>query len=126
MQRQEEKKIRAGGFTVKHGKENRLVTFHDILGFYAEEGYIVLLTWENKKYFPDKSLDKIEETLPEELFFRLNRQYIVHRRAITGFKRTGDGKIDVLVNAFDNFPKAIQVSRTRAVSFKNWFEPDNN
>jgi LytTr DNA-binding domain-containing protein len=126
LQRQEEKKIRAGGFTVKHGKENRLVTFHDILGFYAEEGYIVLLTWENKKYFPDKSLDKIEETLPEELFFRLNRQYIVHRRAITGFKRTGDGKIDVLVNAFDNFPKAIQVSRTRAVSFKNWFEPDNN
>lgn len=126
LQRQEEKKIRAGGFTVKHGKENRLVPFHDILGFYAEEGYIVLLTWENKKYFPDKSLDKIEETLPEELFFRLNRQYIVHRRAITGFKRTGDGKIDVLVNAFDNFPKAIQVSRTRAVSFKNWFEPDNN
>ncbi|MEP7373904.1 MAG: LytTR family DNA-binding domain-containing protein [Chitinophagaceae bacterium] len=121
--RQEDKKIRAGGYTVKHGKENRLILFQDILGFYAEEGYIVLLTWDNKKYFPDKSLDKIEEALPEELFFRLNRQYIVHRKALAGFKRTGDGKIDVQVNAVENFPKAIQVSRTRAVPFKNWFQP---
>jgi hypothetical protein len=124
MQRQEEKKVRAGGYTVRHGKENRLIAFQDILGFYAEEGYIVLLTWDNKKYFPDKSLDKIEETLPEELFFRLNRQYIVHRKALAGFKRTGDGKVDVQVNAVENFPKAIQVSRTRAVPFKNWFQPD--
>lgn len=123
MQRREEKKVRAEGFTVKHGKQNLLIPFADIVGFYAEEGYTVLLTWEKKKYFPDKSLDKIEETMPEELFFRLNRQYIVHRKALTGFKRTGDGKLDVLVKAFEHFPDAIQVSRTRAVSFKNWFQP---
>jgi LytTr DNA-binding domain len=124
IQRAEEKKLRADGFTVKHGKQNLLIPFDDILSYYAEEGYTVLLTWENKKYFPDKALDRIEEILPSELFFRLNRQYIVHRRALTGFKRTGDGKLDVLVNALDNFPKAIQVSRTRAVSFKNWFHGD--
>lgn len=124
MKRQEEKKIRAGGYTVKHGKENRLIPFQDILGFYAEEGYTVLLTWDNKKYFPDKSLDKIEEALPEEMFFRLNRQYIVHRKAMAGFKRLGDGKIEVQVSLVENFPKTIQVSRTRAVPFKNWFQPD--
>lgn len=123
MQRMEEKKVRAEGFTVKHGRQNLLIPFAEILGFYAEEGYTVLLTWENKKYFPDKSLDKIEEAMPEELFFRLNRQYIVHRKALTGFKRTGDGKLDVLVKAVENFPNAIQVSRTRAVPFKNWFQP---
>jgi len=126
LQRQEEKKIRTGGFTVKHGKQNLLVPFDDVLGFYAEDGYTILLTWQSKKYFPDKSLDKIENTVPGEFFFRLNRQYIIHRKAITGFKRTGDGKIDVLLNEFENLPAAIQVSRTRAVSFKNWFQPDEN
>ena len=124
MQRQEEQKVRTGGFTVKHGKQNLLIPFSDIVSFYAEEGYTVLLTWNNKKYFPDRSLDKIEETLPGEFFFRLNRQYIVHRKALTGFKRTGDGKIDVLINAPESIPDAIPVSRTRAVNFKSWFQPD--
>ena len=123
-QRHEDKKIRTNGFTVRLGKQNILIPFTDILGFYSEEGYTILLTSENKKYFPDKSLDKIEPLLPDELFFRLNRQYIVHRKALTGFKRMNDGKIDVLVDAFENFPKAIQVSRIKAIPFKNWFQPD--
>ena len=123
-QRQEEKKLRTGGFTVKHGNQNLLLPFADILGFYAEEGYTILVTKENKKYFPDRSLDKIEVILPEELFFRLNRQYILHRKVVTGFKRTGNGKIDVLVNASENLPPSIAVSRTKAGSFKNWFEID--
>jgi LytTr DNA-binding domain len=126
VQRHEEKKLRAEGFTIKHGTQNLLVPFADILGFYVEDGYTILLTCKNKKYFPDKSLDKIEGVLPGEWFFRLNRQYILHRKALTGFKRTGDGKIDVLVNAPENFPAAIPVSRTRAVTFKNWFQPGEN
>lgn len=124
LRREEEKKVRIGGFTVKHGKQNLLIPFSDVLGFYAEDGYSILLTWQNKKYFPDKSLDKIEAALPEEWFFRLNRQYIVHRKAIAGFKRTGDGKIEVLVNTAENFPTSIQVSRTKAAAFKNWFRGD--
>ena len=121
--RQEDKKLRAEGFTVKHGNQNLLVPFEDILGFYVEDGYTILLTWQNKKFFPDKSLDKIEEQLPREVFFRLNRQYISHRKAVTGFKRGGDGKIDVLINVHEGFPQSIPVSRLRAASFKNWFQP---
>ena len=122
--RQQEQKVRMGGYTVRQGKENLLISFDDMLSFYAEDGYIVLLTWQNRKYILDKSLDKIENVLPAELFFRLNRQYIVHRNALTGFKRTGDGKIDVILKAGDNLPKAIPVSRTRAALFKSWFQPD--
>jgi hypothetical protein len=121
--REEEKKLRTGGFPVKQGNQNLLIAFGDILSFYAEGGYSVLITWQNKKYILDKSLDKIEKGLPEEAFFRVNRQYIVQRRALTGFKRAGDGKIDVLVSALENFPTVIPVSRTKAASFKNWFQP---
>jgi hypothetical protein len=122
-QRLEEKKLRVGGFTVKQGNQNLLLPFNNILGFYVENGYTMVLTRDNKKYFADRSLDKMESTLPAELFFRLNRQYILHRDAVKGFKRMENGKIDVLVNTQDNFPTSISVSRTRAVSFKNWFEP---
>ena len=98
--------------------------FEDIYEFYVEDGYSILFTNQHKKYFPDKSLDKIEGILPQEWFFRLNRQFIMHRKSVTGFKRGDDGKIDVLVNAAENFTAAIQVSRTKAAAFKKWFQAE--
>src|SRR5215831_2400614 len=119
--RLEEKKIRVTGYTVKQGKQNMLIPFDEISGFYSEDGYSILLNLQNKKFFPDKSLDKIEKELPEEWFFRLNRQYIIHRNAITGFKRTNDGKLDVSIRKLENLPGTVQVSRTKAIVFKKWF-----
>jgi DNA-binding LytR/AlgR family response regulator len=121
--RSSEKQLRTSGFFVKHGNQNMLLSFEEIAGFYVENGYTVLLSWQNRKYLPDKSLDKIEPLLPEEFFFRLNRQYLLHRKAIKGFKRIGDGKLEVLVEGPGDFPASVSVSRTRAVSFKNWFDP---
>ena len=122
--RLEEKKIRVNGYTVKQGKQNLLIPFEEISGFYSEDGYSILLNSRNKKYFPDKSLDKIEKELPQEWFFRLNRQYIVHRNAITGFKRTNDGKLDVTIRKLENLPETVQVSRTKAIVFKKWFQQE--
>ena len=58
------KKVRIGGFAIKHGKQNLLIAFEDIYEFYVEDGYSILFTNQHKKYFPDKSLDKIAEILP--------------------------------------------------------------
>src|SRR5262249_25150298 len=118
-------KLRQEGFPVKQGKQNLLIPFNEIAGFYVEDKYTVLQTTENKKYVLDKSLDTIEATLPPEWFFRLNRQYILHRKVLTGFKRREEGKIDVFVNS-GNFPRDIQVSRTKAVEFKKWFQPEES
>jgi DNA-binding LytR/AlgR family response regulator len=121
--RQEEKKVRVAGYSVKQGKQNLLIPFDEISGFYSEDGYSILLNLQNRKFFPDKSLDKIEGELPEEWFFRLNRQYIIYRNAIKGFKRTNDGKLDVTIRKLENLPETVQVSRTKAVVFKKWFQP---
>jgi len=119
--RQEEKKLRSEGIAVKQGRQNLIIPFQDIMACYAEDGYTILLTWDQKKYFPDRSLDKTETMLPEEWFFRLNRQVILHRRAISGYTRAGEGKLDILVNGNGKLPSPIQVSRIKAASFKNWF-----
>ena len=119
--RQEEKKLRSGGFLVKQGKQDLLIPFTDIYGFYADDGYTFLQTWQEKKFLIDRSLDKTEELLPAEMFFRINRQYILHHSVITGFKRAGDGKLEVHLKAFGNLPDQIPVSRNRAVPFKKWY-----
>jgi hypothetical protein len=121
--RLQEKKIRDKGFAVKDGRQNLLVPFDIITGFFVDADYTVLATTEPKKYLLDKSLDKIEQFLPSEFFFRLNRQYIIHRNTVNGFTKIENGKLNVLLFPSLYFPEQVQVSRTKAPEFKTWFQP---
>lgn len=121
--RKNEQLVRAGGYPVKFGKKNISVSFSQIAGFTIENEYAVLTTTEPKRYYLDESLDAVEKKLPAELFFRLNRQYIVHRQLVTGFDRGENGKINVLLNSLNELPDSIPVSRLRAPAFKSWFQP---
>jgi hypothetical protein len=121
--RVEEKKVRSKGYVVKVGKQNLSLPFEEITGFYVDGDYTVLVSHGDKRYFLDESLDKIEQSIPSELFFRLNRQFIVNRKAINGFKRVENNKLDILIHPSIYFPEIIQVSRTKAPAFKMWFHP---
>lgn len=119
----EERKIKTEGFKVSSLKKNLLLSFEEIGGFYVDGDYSVVVTTERKKYFVDFSLDKVEKTLPASSFFRLNRQYIVHRQVVTGYEKGENGKLNVLLKNTDHLPQTIPVSRTKAAGFKSWFIP---
>jgi DNA-binding LytR/AlgR family response regulator len=113
--------LRSEGFVVKYGKKNLAVPFAGIIAFTIEKDYAVLVTAELKSYYLDESLDAVEKKLPEELFFRLNRQFIVHRQVVSGFDRAENGKINVNLSSPGRFPSFIPVSRLKAPAFKAWF-----
>jgi hypothetical protein len=122
--RKKEKEIRKEGFMVNHGKQNLSIPFDDISCLYVDGEYVVLLSTTSKKYYISQSLDNCEELLPAEWFFRLNRQFIFQRKAIRGYTRVENGKLDVLTNHFPNIPETIQVSRIKAAAFRNWFRDE--
>lgn len=115
--------IKTAGFKVSTAKKDLLFSFEDIGGFYVDGDYSVVVTMEKKNFFVDSSLDKVEKNLPASAFFRLNRQYIVHRQLISGYEKADNGKINVLLKDSDPLPCAIPVSRTKAPGFKSWFIP---
>lgn len=116
-----EKRKLQTGFLVKEGKYEARVPFEDIIGFSVESEYVVLYTSDGKQYFLDTPLEKIADELPSSLFFRLNRQFIIHRNQITGFTKLENGKISVSLLAESALPSEIPVSRTKAPTFKRWF-----
>ena len=122
--RLEENRIKAGGLLVKQGKQDLRLEFDDLQGLYVDGEYVVAYVRVGKKYYLDQSLDKTEEQLPSALFFRVNRQFIIHRRMITGFKRTENGKLSVLLVSHDTFPTELPMSRAKAPAFKSWFRPE--
>jgi DNA-binding LytR/AlgR family response regulator len=123
-QREEDNRIKAKGLMVKSGKQEIKLDFKEVGGFTVDGEYVVVSHLSGKKYYIDQSLDKVEKTLPASLFFRLNRQFILHRQIITGFRKEDNGKIIVLSGKPDSFPTEITVSRIKAPAFKAWFRPD--
>jgi hypothetical protein len=116
-----DKKLKATGFYVKIGKQDLLIPFDDISGFYSDDGFTYLHTTAGKTYLAEGSLDKTEQTVPGELFFRVNRKHLIHRQSVTGYKRIEDSKLEVAIKPFADVPVVLPVSRIRAVPFKKWF-----
>ncbi len=81
-----------------------------------------VLTADNQKFPTEKSLDSLAELLPSSLFFRTNRQTIVHRQLISGIERIGNGKLKVLLGGKLDIPGQLIVSRTKAPAFKAWLK----
>jgi DNA-binding LytR/AlgR family response regulator len=122
--RERELKKFDNGIVVKQGKQDIKVSFETVAGFYVDNEYVVVCNTEGRKFYLDQSLDKLENDLPEALFFRVNRQFIVHRQTVSGFKRAENGKLQVMLSPRENFPSEITVSRTKASHFKDWFRPN--
>lgn len=122
--RNEENRIKSEGLVVRQGKQDLRINVEDLVGLYVDGVYVVASDRNARKYYLDLSLDKVERKLPATLFFRLNRQYIIHRQMVSGFKRVENKKIQVLLNHHELFPNEVTVSRTKAAAFKAWFRPE--
>ncbi|GAB3171850.1 LytR/AlgR family response regulator transcription factor [Telluribacter humicola] len=117
----EEPKPDQTGLMVRFGKKDLLLHFEEISGFYVDGEYTVVCNGTGEKYLLDQSLDKVEEQLPRHSFFRINRQYIIHRGMIRGFERADHSKIHVLLLPSPTLPDSVTASRLKAPAFKEWF-----
>jgi DNA-binding LytR/AlgR family response regulator len=64
------------------------------------------------------SLDKVQEELDPIIFFRLNRQFIAHKKAIASIKTLDKSKL--LINLTPTAIDEIIVSTEKSASFKKW------
>ena len=122
--RVEENKIKKGGLNVKSGKQELFLNYGDIAGFNVDGDYILCYTIDNKKFLLDQSMDKLEKFLPTSSFFRLNRQTLIHRQIVSGFEKDVNGKLNILIKSHSSISSPLNVSRTRASSFKTWFQSE--
>ena len=116
-----DKKLSREGFTTRVGKKDVRIAFENLLGFFKDGDYTYAQGRDGRRYYVNQSLDKIESRIPEGTFFRLNRKCILHRKAISEFKRIENGKILVIPINTEFLPTEIKVSRTKAPQFKHWF-----
>jgi DNA-binding LytR/AlgR family response regulator len=104
-------------FLVMHG--NSLVPIvENQIAYFQKDQLIFLHTMEASKYICELSaLDDLESLLNPDVFFRVNRQYILHIQAVGKVRTTHKGLTVVLKPPFN---LELDISREKATAFKAW------
>lgn len=90
----------------------------DIAYFYTENKVTSAVLKTGQIYAIDQSLNKLEEELDGDLFFRVNRQILVSAEAIVKLEPYFLNKVTVQVNP--PYSSIIKVSRDKVAALKDW------
>ncbi len=107
---------------VNLGQQQVILSWKEIACFYVEDELSLVLTVEGKKYIVNHSLEKIENLLDTHLFFRANRQIIIHRQVIQQINKEENRKLSVFLKPIKDIPTPLTISRIKAPDFKKWVE----
>jgi len=105
-------------FIVYAGQKIKMIKTSEIAYFNGSDKGTFLCTFSNTNHSVEFSLDKLENMLDPEIFFRINRNYIVNIEAIKEMFTLSKSRIKVELN-----PKAEEetlVSFNRMSSFRKW------
>lgn len=107
-------------FLITQGQQTLLVPQANI-AYFMKDDLLFLVQAEGGRHVTDyRSLDEIEELVDPTAYFRANRQYLVQRKFVTGFRSDDTGKLSLVLTLPK--PPAITVSREKASLFRKWFE----
>lgn len=91
------------------------------IAIFLKDNLNYIYTFGGEKYIYDFSaLDEIEEVLNPQLFFRANRQAIIHINAIQSVKPNGNQKLMIQVRS--PLKMEIDVSREKAPLLRKWMD----
>jgi two-component system, LytTR family, response regulator LytT len=106
-------------FAISIGTKIKSVETIAIAFFYSVEKSTFLGTFEGHEYPVDFSLDRLETMLDPELFFRINRQFIVNYNAIQKIHLVSKSRIELDIQGYK---ERISVSTARTHAFRLWID----
>ncbi|WP_164510824.1 LytR/AlgR family response regulator transcription factor [Nonlabens xiamenensis] len=102
----------------------RYIQFDQLAYFFSEHKIVRLVTTEAEMITTDFNLNELESNLEKQVFFRANRQFIIHPRAVDQVKSIENGKM--LVRLQPSLPAheqvEINISRYKKQSLMDWME----
>ena len=90
-----------------------------ILFFYINDGLVKAVVTDGREYTFTQTLDELSDCLNPDIFFRVNRQYLISRKAVSDIDLWFNGRLSV--NLKVPVQEKILVSKARVGEFKDWF-----
>lgn len=107
-------------FMVKMGEVISSIKTEDALYFISEDGLVLLVNKEGRRYPVDFTLEQLQDMLAPDDFFRINRKVLVNINAIQKVSTYFNSRLKISLNGLDE--DAAVVSRERVNDFKAWLD----
>lgn len=96
------------------------VDVSEIAFFHLSHGIVFQYLFSNQKYIQNESLERFENDLDPHLFYRANRQFLIHRKAVQKVEQIENRKLKVILTQVS--PEDIVISKAKASAFIKWLE----
>lgn len=105
-------------FLVSYQQKLLTIAVEDIAYFFSDNRFIFFKTFDNRKFLVDYRMDELETMLDPQLFFRINRSYIISINSILVIHAYPGNRFKI--NLTPPADKEMIVSRERIINFRKW------
>ena len=102
---------------VYQGEKIIPVSFNNIALIYLKNGMVKLHTFDNQEFTVSETLEELDK-LNDSNFFRANRQYLVHHKAIKDAAKYFNRRL--VLHLHISFDEKIIISKEKAPVFLDW------
>lgn len=100
------------------GNKNIPIPLESIAYFYKSGNLITLKTFQQETFLLNHTLEDLSKTLDERIFFRANRQFLIHINSCQFFTLEENGKLELNLTPIHN--ESVIISQKKALAFKEW------
>jgi DNA-binding LytR/AlgR family response regulator len=103
---------------VRYGEVIKAIEIKDVVYFYSDEKIVYMVLKEGKSYPVDFTLDHLEMRMDPEVYFRINRKFLISYYSIEKMISYSKSRIKITLNP----PCALEAisSTERSGEFKEW------
>ena len=105
---------------VRLGEKIRHIETDDIAYFFSEDKVSFIMTKEGKRFIINYTLEQIEKFINPHIFYRINRQFIAHIKAIKTIDKYFNSRL--IIGLEPAVEDEVLISRTKVTDFLNWLE----
>ncbi|MFC0426125.1 SusC/RagA family TonB-linked outer membrane protein [Chryseobacterium scophthalmum] len=107
-------------FIVTDGNKIRSVDEKGTAYFFASGKYLFLTTTDNRTYIYDDTIKDIIQKLTPPLFFKINRKFIINKKAIVEIIKHSSQKIELKLSPAPEINSDVFVSKRQITDFLHW------
>ncbi len=116
--------IKDAEITIDNGTKMTKLTYDNIACFYSENKIVYTVQNNGMIINTDFTLNELEEKINDQLFFRANRQIIIHKDTVEQIEKIENGKLRIQLKPFikKDTISEISISRYKRKAFIDWYQ----